>query len=280
MNIGFGLCYFTDKLHLPERRLELLPGESASQENLEKLAAVGIHHTETSYAFDWQRPEPDLRKLAQGADAAGVAIYSFHDDSFLTQLDVPDADARQHAHDDCLAQARGMSFLDAKVMVIHISTPEDLETVTKAHLDMAAASVEKLGKACHNLGILIAVENSPRPNSLPYNLKVVERTDPAYVGICIDAGHVHCVGLDVTEAVLQAGNRLRHLHIADNHGPEEGDVHLIPYEGTIDWRSFYQALERVDYPGVLMYEIIHRPNIDQVLKQVTESYAHMSGRVA
>ena len=62
--------------------------------------------------------------------------------------------------------------------------------------------------------------------------------------------------------------------------PVLGGLHLIPYEGTIDWRSFYQALERVDYPGVLMYEIIHRPNIDQVLKQVTESYAHMSSRVA
>ena len=40
MDIGFGLCYFTDKLHLPERRLELLPGESASQENLEKAMSL------------------------------------------------------------------------------------------------------------------------------------------------------------------------------------------------------------------------------------------------
>jgi len=49
------------------------------------------------------------------------------------------------------------------------------------------------------------------------------------------------------------GHRLRQLHIHDNYW--ERDIHLIPYDGKIDFERVAASIASVDYEGSLMLEL-------------------------
>ena len=103
-------------------------------------------------------------------------------------------------------------------------------------------------------------------------------TDPSYSTgrPCLDTGHAHWCREDLPAAVRHCGRRLVHVHVSDNHGHAGQDEHLLPYEGTIDWAGFYQALKSIHYDGVLMYEILNRPHTEWILAQVPKSLTRMS----
>lgn len=73
------------------------------------------------------------------------------------------------------------------------------------------------------------------------------------VGICWDFGHAHLMGLDQREALRYMGKRLKATHVADNSG--YNDDHIMPFQGTIDWRSILPVLSEIGYEGDLTYEI-------------------------
>ena len=58
------------------------------------------------------------------------------------------------------------------------------------------------------------------------------------------------------------GKHLITLHIHDNHG--ERDEHLLPGLGEIRWPEVLDALRDVDYPGVFMYELIRKEDLETV----------------
>ena len=277
MHPGFGMGYFTDKLILkPERRLEILPGESLTRTNLELIKSVGILDIEVGAFFDWKRPVTELQALADMVTDLGMNVHSFHQSGFKTLLNTPDDPAYQASFDECLAQAEALAVFEPEVMVIHVVTPDVApDEISDDVLARSGQGLNQFGQACQQFGVKPAVENSPIPNSITYNLRLIPHTQAEYVGLTIDVGHVHCTGHDAVTSIKQAADRLIHLHIADNHGPEEGDVHLIPHEGTVDWAGVYNALVEVDYPGVFMYELVHRPNPEQVLRQVMDSFDRM-----
>lgn len=73
------------------------------------------------------------------------------------------------------------------------------------------------------------------------------------VGICWDFGHAHLMGLDQREALRYIGDRLKATHVADNSGLH--DDHIMPFQGTIDWRNILPVLHEINYCGDLTYEI-------------------------
>ena len=58
--------------------------------------------------------------------------------------------------------------------------------------------------------------------------------------------------LDIGDEVRRPGDKLQVLHVHDNKFGE--DLHLMPYEGILDWKSFYKALKDIDYKGVFSLE--------------------------
>ncbi len=73
------------------------------------------------------------------------------------------------------------------------------------------------------------------------------------VGICWDFGHANLTGLDQREALRYMGKRLKATHVADNSG--FNDDHIMPFQGTIDWRKILPVLSEIGYEGDLTYEI-------------------------
>lgn len=73
------------------------------------------------------------------------------------------------------------------------------------------------------------------------------------VGICWDFGHAHMMGINQREALRAMGKRLKATHVADNAGRQ--DEHILPFQGTVDWRSILPVLSEIGYEGDLTYEI-------------------------
>lgn len=73
------------------------------------------------------------------------------------------------------------------------------------------------------------------------------------VGICWDFGHAQLMGIDQREALRYMGKRLKATHVADNNGLK--DDHIVPFQGTVDWRRILPVLHEIGYEGDLTFEI-------------------------
>lgn len=97
-------------------------------------------------------------------------------------------------------------------------------------------------------------------------------------GIVWDSGHGHIAGHVQSEALRMAGKRVKLLHIHDNDGCR--DLHLPPYQGSIDWEDFLHGLADIGFDGDLNYEqelrgipSALRAPIIRYLRVVGESFA-------
>ena len=84
---------------------------------------------------------------------------------------------------------------------------------------------------------------------------LVKKVDSQYFGWCFDVGHAWFSGYS-PDIIKQCAVAPLSVHIQDNHG--NGDEHLIPGDGTIDFAVFVSALKAVGYHGDCVLEAHHQ----------------------
>jgi sugar phosphate isomerase/epimerase len=105
---------------------------------------------------------------------------------------------------------------------------------------------------------VICLENGPNAGRL---LRLIEAVGAPNLAICLDTGHLSLGRRRLPEEgqtdyafIVEAGARLKALHIADNDG--SGDQHLLPFEGgTVDWDGVARGLRAIGYRGLFNFEI-------------------------
>ena len=107
----------------------------------------------------------------------------------------------------------------------------------------------------------------------------------AAVGACWDTGHAAVAQQDQPRAIRMLGDRLKALHIHDNHGQPKGDEHLLPYRGTLPWDEICRALADIRYDWNFSFEV-KRESRDlpaflcgDVLKTMRRLGEYMVGRI-
>lgn len=70
---------------------------------------------------------------------------------------------------------------------------------------------------------------------------------------CLDTGHAVVAKNDPAQMLRILGDRTKVLHIQDNLGIR--DEHLIPTEGTINWKAVATALGEIGYQGTFNFEV-------------------------
>ncbi len=123
---------------------------------------------------------------------------------------------------------------------------------------------EKLFPVMEKTGVHILVENScdrhapTKENSRHFPstsaelLEIIEYIDHPLIQACWDTGHANVQGLDQYKSIIELGNRLRGLHIADNYG--DVDSHTAPFQGTTNMDAIMQGLLDSGYQGCFTFE--------------------------
>lgn len=83
-------------------------------------------------------------------------------------------------------------------------------------------------------------------------LRVYERYDPAYIGFCYDSGHA-ILGHSRMARLAPLMTRLTVLHLNDNDG--QGDLHLLPFAGAVDWELAARLIADSPYSKPMSYEV-------------------------
>ena len=107
-----------------------------------------------------------------------------------------------------------------------------------------------------NKGVGIAFENMNRGrfSQAEELVAYIDSYHDDRVGACWDTGHanMHYKGGDQWDPLHVVGHRLHATHIHDNRAKD--DLHLLPYDGTINWPRVVAALRDIQYTGDFVSE--------------------------
>ena len=101
----------------------------------------------------------------------------------------------------------------------------------------------------------------------------IERLKHPRFGANLDVGHSQVIGEDIGDVVRLLGDRIWNLHVEDILGRKH--YHLIPGQGTLDWRGLKSALEEIRYGRfvtVELYTYAESPH-----EAAERSYDYLSG---
>ena len=220
------------------------------------ITAVEIVGPVPQCPFD--QPER-LRELRGRLRESRVRLHSVHL-PYGRQLDLsqPDESLRDVAVRQTEANLCAAAELGATLAVVHPSAEPISDEHRTAHLDASRRSLASLAAIAADLGMRLAVECLPRTclgHTAVELLSVVEHTDPAAMGVCIDVNHLNLLEPDIRAAVNVLGPRLLTLHCSENDGEDER--HWLPGDprGVVDWSRFLHGLRDVHYTGPFLYEL-------------------------
>lgn len=112
--------------------------------------------------------------------------------------------------------------------------------------------LQKIVDHAEELDIKVAFENTRTWGYLEYVFKYIKNSN---IGICFDAGHYHCHFNDQFNWDIFK-NKIFVVHLHDND--KSDDLHLLPFDGTIDWEDLTANLSNANYMGPVILESCYR----------------------
>ncbi len=248
--------------------LGLLGGTGLSErEQIKKIKEAGFDKV----FFDFTRDEKLTRTLT-AAEELGVPVSSLHapfmrcDRLWYPASDTEDVIAEQI---ECLRVCRESGI---PTSVHHVFIGFDRHKPTEEGL----LNFGRIVGEAERVGVNIAFENT---EGIEYFDAVMERyKDSPAVKFCIDTGHELCYnrGYDL---ISRYGEKLCYTHINDNLGVcgEEitwiDDLHLLPFDGKVDFNFFARRISDANYDGDLTFEL---SRISKPGRHENDLYSEMS----
>ena len=206
------------------------------------------------------------KESVQEARAVGLTVQALHGPMRnMPAMWSRDPEIFQPILQSLLQSATECAKAAIPLLVVHpwngIGHPYPPEPWCFDHFDALVTLAEKLG-------ICIAFENLEGPEFLA---AVMARYagNPA-VGYTWDAGHEHCYAPG-TDFLSLYGDRLMMTHLNDNLGVTDptghlqgtDDLHLLPYDGNLDWDSALCRLKAAKKQEILNFELKIRSKGDR-----------------
>jgi len=138
---------------------------------------------------------------------------------------------------------------DIPMLVVHVCKGSTPPPPTKSGL----RAFGELATRAKELGVLLAVENTPSPLHADAVLGAITSD---HLGLCYDSSHDFISGHSSCSLLKKWGGRLMTTHLSDNNGTN--DDHYLPGDGRIDWDMVQNAFPKTQYSGALMLEVVPR----------------------
>lgn len=137
---------------------------------------------------------------------------------------------------------------DIPMVIMHLTSKSEAPKYNMLGIKRLQSIVDYAQK----LDIKVAFENTKIKGYLDY---VIDNIDNENVGICFDSGHYH-VHFNDELNFDKFKNRILAVHLHDND--KSDDLHLIPFDGTLNWDSIIKNLKRCNYDSFITLELCYR----------------------
>lgn len=146
------------------------------------------------------------------------------------------------------------------MVVMHLTS----KSVAPHYDEIGLNRIRQITEYAKKLGIKVAFENTKIKGYLEY---IISNIKDDNVGVCFDSGHCH-VHFDDDFNFNLFKNRIFAVHLHDND--KSDDLHLLPYDGTIDWQWLIKMLKESNYNGPITLELCYR--YDYAKSNLTDFY--------
>ncbi|MBR5539026.1 MAG: sugar phosphate isomerase/epimerase, partial [Clostridia bacterium] len=150
----------------------------------------------------------------------------------------------------------------------------DSKVATEETYEFWAPFAEKAA----NSGLIMAIEtvfHDNRSKDAPPDrfttdlgelMGLIDRFDNPYVKCCWDSGHARLAftRAGLSDAMRALGDRICCTHIHDNYYNK--DLHVLPFQGDIDWHEHMATMKEIGYKGNLTYEIVYGKWPDELVE--------------
>ncbi len=227
----------------------------------------------------------NLAKYRKLADELGMIYQSIHAPFTKAAKMWRGGENAEVATNELLHWTDECASVNVPILVVHPYIGfEDTADVTEGGIENFRKVVENAAVK----GVKIAFENVEGEEYLAALMDTFKNYEN--VGFCWDSGHEMCYNRGKDMLALY-GDRLIATHLNDNLGVRDyggkivaiDDLHLLPFDGIIDWKRNMERLNSCGYNGILTFEHgrgnkLNRYEKDKYLKMslfeyVAEAYA-------
>jgi len=119
----------------------------------------------------------------------------------------------------------------------------------------SARGFKRIAQEAADMGMPVTLE-MPHRNGLARTLDeaefLMDAIGESNVYFLIDTSHTLAGGEQPHKAIRRFGERVVHVHIRDAIGDE---IFIVPGDGEVDFRAFFDSLLEINYPGVCALEL-------------------------
>ena len=231
---------------------------------LEKIKAAGF---ETFFTCEYKAE--DVSSIKHRADEVGLE-YEFIHAPFhsINDMWLPGVDYLT-VFDYMKESINSAAEFGIPTVITHLSSGWKSPEVN----DLGLSRFDELVLYARELGVTLAFENLRKLGNLACIVDRYENMDN--VRFCYDCGHEHCYTKTVN--ILDVfTDKVCCTHIHDNHGRpfenkrDDFDEHLLPFDGTCNYKAMMGKLDEYGYTGSLMLEVWQ--NREDYLKMSHEDF--------
>ena len=159
--------------------------------------------------------------------------------------------------------------------------------------ELLIGSLNKAGEICNDYGIRLAYHHHMGTciQTAEEIKRLLKFTDPNYVNLCVDTGHLYYAGIDPVKFIENNLERIVHVHFKDvrkkefNKYDSSSDSFLntvlsgiftVPGDGCIDFSSIVKILQQNHYNGWIIVEAEQDPDKADPLQYATSARHYLN----
>ena len=195
----------------------------------------------------------DYDKIKEWSEKYGINLWSFHLPFWpFSEIDISKLEIAKESVEYLKGYIDKATKIGVDKFVIHASGEPIEDSDRAVRMETAKDSLCDLATYASKKGACILVENLPRTCLGRNSSELLELLSAhSELKACFDTNHL--LGEDYVKFIHAIGKNIASTHISDYDFKDER--HWLPGEGKIDWQKLMDALDKVGYDEMWLYEI-------------------------